>query len=290
MTTARVLDRVGVRVRRRRFAHGADPAASVAPGAAPIYAMTDAAAISTYLQGLASIGDSCAPSDGFNFDGGAGQFTVGAFLGAGSLSATYNAAAIATPHGFGIRQTHGVVGSPTYADAEAWQSDDDVLFAFDEEPWLILARLTVTAIATDGFERGLLGRGSAASPHYALMLLADGTLKARAKVGFGGPPTTTTLAGSVADGVPRWIAFWRSITSAQLGVARAGAAATTALGAGSSYQAGKFFAFGDTVGSSDPFVGGPDAVADHLLGFRTHAEPVIANIGAILTALEAAEV
>lgn len=287
----RVLERSRARAGTRRAPHVEDPPVAGGVAEAPIYALTDAAAIGAYLQALTTpaIVDSCAPSDGFNFNAGVGQFTVGAFLGGGSFDADGNAATVATPHGQGLPQSHGVDA----ATSEAWEAGDASLFAFDSAAWLLLARLTVTAIASDGFTRTVLGRGGTASPHFALVVVDDGTLKVQAKVGFGGPPTNVTLAGSVADGVPRWVAVYRSITGSVLGVARAGVApATVALGAGSTGAAGTgaIFTFGDLLsGSSPPFRGGPTAVLDHLLGFTANAEAMITNIADILTALEAAE-
>ena len=293
MSSARILTRSRSRARPRVPGRVPSAAGGGAPAPAGIYALTDPAAISSYLQALVSpaIADDLSPSDGFNFDGG-GQFTIGAFLGGGELGADYNALTVATPHGYGAPTARGVAGD--LSDAAAWEAGDTSLFAFgDAEAFVLLARAAITAAPSDA-TRGLLGRGALASPHYGLMVNTDGTLTVRIKTGFGGPPTTATLAGSVADGVPRWLAMFRSITGATFGVARAGvAAATSALAGTGSPDAGtgKLFTLGDIAsGSTPPFNGGPTAVIDHLLGFRgASAEALIANLADILAGLEAAE-
>lgn len=294
----RVRDRARARVSDRRAPHVEDPPVVAGGGGAPIYALTDAAAISTYLQGLKSpaIADDLSPAEGFNFDGGTpptgGQVTVAGFIASAELSADYNSLTVATAHGFGAPTAHGVAGD--LSDAAAWEAGDTSLFAFgDAEAFVLLARAAITAAPSDA-TRGLLGRGALASPHYGLMVNTDGTLTVRIKTGFGGPPTTATLAGSVADGVPRWLAMFRSITGATFGVARAGvAAATSALAGTGSPDAGtgRLFTLGDIAsGSTPPFNGGPTAVIDHLLGFRgASAEALIANLADILAGLEAAE-
>ena len=119
----RVRDRARARVSDRRAPHVEDPPVVAGGGGAPIYALTDAAAISTYLQGLKSpaIADDLSPAEGFNFDGGTpptgGQVTVAGFASA-ELSADYTAFTVATAHPENVAPAQELLDAETVEEAE----------------------------------------------------------------------------------------------------------------------------------------------------------------------------
>ncbi|HVV85553.1 MAG TPA: hypothetical protein VHE35_20980 [Kofleriaceae bacterium] len=259
-----------------------NPTPSGGGGGSGIYAAADGAAISAYVGGIIGSSDDLTPAACWPFDTDAIDI-----IGAVELVASGSAALAASAHG-----QAAVIAPWPDDDADdvggAWQTADATALAFTIEPWLFVVRVSINAAPPA--TRALLGRGSAASPHYMLGVDTSGQFFGRAKQ--MGAPTVATLTGGVADGAPRWVALYRTVTNQKLGVATAALGAAEAAFADTVNLSNGSAAVGlyDNLNSNSPPKGGIDSAVEHWLAWKgAAAETLIAELDTLLAGLEAAE-
>lgn len=238
-----------------------------------IYDLTDSNVISTFFKTGLGTADDYLISEGWNFDENAA--TVVPFD-SGDVANTFTStlgltSTTVSPHGRAITQT---------AAGNAWVLDT-ASFNFSTEAFAFIGRLTVPG--TPAGDVAWISKNNLVSPHYASYILSTGEFRMHVKEQMGGAATTATTAGSVADNVPRWVAFGRSIVGSTIWVAIDGEKITTAFAAAKNIDnAGGIGDTALTYGISSTGAGSVTSSLDHLFIFtNADAENVYTNIQAI---------